>query len=78
MAITPRKDTVTATARGTRCLVVAQSMSGITCVLMRKATISGTVAVRAYQAAPTTRTTAARISQALTPQRAITVPAPSR
>ena len=49
----------------------AQVTSGSSWVLIRAATISGTVAARAYQIAPPTRNTPAVIRSAFALQRAI-------
>ena len=57
---------------------MAQAISGSSCVLTKAATISGTVADRAYQIAPPTRNTPAVISSAFALQLAIWVPAGNR
>ena len=56
----------------------AQPVRGTSCVLMRAATMSGTVAARAYQMAPPTSRTPAVMSRAFALQRAIWVPAAGR
>ena len=56
----------------------AQSTSGTSCVLTSAATISGTVAARAYQMVPPTRKMPAAMSSAFALQRAICVPAAAR
>ena len=53
-------------------------MSGSSCVLINAATMSGTVAVRAYQTAPPTRNTPAVVRSALALQLAIALPAEAR
>ena len=74
---TPRRLPATASPRGIP-RPVAQSTSGSTCVLMSAATISGTVAPRAYQIAPPTRNTPAVISSALALHCAMALPAAAR
>ena len=66
-----------ASPRGTPRLV-AQPMSGSSWVLISAATISGMVALRAYQIAPPTSSQPAVISSALALQRAIALPAEAR
>jgi hypothetical protein len=56
----------------------AQPISGRSWVLISAATISGTVAERAYQIAPPTRSQPAVIRSALALQRAIALPAAAR
>ena len=56
-------------------LRVPQSISGISCVEIRAATIIGTVAARAYQNKPPTSRTPPKIRRAFALQRAMAVPA---
>ena len=77
ISTTPIRLAATASPRGTPRLV-AQPISGSSCVLTSAATISGTVAARAYQIAPPTSNTPAVISSALALQRAIALPAAAR
>ena len=74
ISTTPTRLPATASPRGTPRLV-AQPMSGSSWVLISAATINGTVAARAYQIAPPTRTQPAVISSALALQAAMALPA---
>ncbi len=77
IATTPSRLAAMASPRETPRLV-AQPINGSSWVLTRAATMSGTVAARAYQMAPPTRNTPAVIRMALALQLAIALPAAAR